>query len=67
MITLFNEHKVIPKQFSAGIQKWAMLLYAFSTLSRPGISMSHADALSRLPETEGECEKPEEIVFLMAH
>ena len=31
--------------------------------------MFHADALSRLPipETESECDQPEEVVFLMDH
>jgi hypothetical protein len=73
LITLFNEHKPVPSEVSPRIQRWAMQLsaYTYTICYKPGSSMTHADALSRLPlpETSPETEEnvPEELVFLMDH
>ena len=71
LMTLFNENKQIPQQASARIQRWALILsaYTYEINYKEGSSMSHADAFSRLPsqETETESDQPEEIIFLMDH
>ena len=71
LITLFNEHKAIPSEVSPRIQRWAMLLsaYSYTITYKPGSSMCHADALSRLPlpVTSPETDSPEEFIQLMDH
>ena len=73
LMSLFNEHKVIPTEVSPRIQRWAMQLssYTYTMCYKAGSTMTHADALSRLPlpdtNPESESEIPEEFVFLMDH
>ncbi|GFR69376.1 Pol polyprotein [Elysia marginata] len=50
LLGLLGEDKVIPEHASARVQRWAIILsaYSYSLLHRPGRDNS-ADALSRLP------------------
>ena len=54
LMYLLGEHKPIPKIVSARVQRWALLLgaYSYALKYRPGSAVSNADALSRLPVSE---------------
>jgi hypothetical protein len=53
---LFSPKVPLPKNVSARIGRWAIQLmaYDFEIKHLPGSQMAHADALSRLPQTDGE-------------
>ena len=54
LIGLFNPNKPIPEMASGRIQRWSLMLqaYSFELYHRSGKSLGTADALSRLPLTQ---------------
>ena len=54
VLSLFQEHKLIPSHASARIQRWALTLaaYEYTFTARSTMAHANADALSRLPLTE---------------
>lgn len=67
----FREHEGLPSEASPRIQRWAVTLsaYNYTMHYKAGSSMTHADALSRLPIPTSTPEKPvpAEVVLLMDH
>ena len=51
LLGLFNPNKPIPEMASGRIQRWSLMLqaYSFELFHRSGKSLGTADALSRLP------------------
>lgn len=51
LLGLFNPNKIISPMASGRIQRWALMLqaYSFELIHRSGVTLGTADALSRLP------------------
>ncbi len=66
---LFNANKQIPVMASARMQRWALILgaYSYSISYKPGKTMAHADALSRLPLSDSPSTTlvPLEVTYLV--
>ena len=66
---LFSENKAIPPMASARIQRWALVLsaYTYDIVFKPGIQNVNADVLSRLslPNSPSDVPLPEETVLLL--
>ena len=66
---IFKETRAIPTLASGRIQRWALILsaYSYTIQYKPGKENSNADALSRLtaPGSKKEPPKPPEVVHLM--
>ena len=68
---LFNEAKGISQTASSRIQRWALTLsaYQYTIRHKSGVTLSNADALSRLPRpttTSGDCQ-PGDLTHLIDH
>ena len=69
--SLFGENNKIPQMASSRIQRWAIVLsaYTYTIRYKPGKQLSNADALSRLPSpvtTTQDC-VPEDVVMVINH
>lgn len=68
---LFNENRQVPVMASARIQRWSLLLsmYNYKIAYKEGSTISHADALSRLPLRQASISSsvPEELNLLINH
>ena len=68
---IFKETRATPTLASGRIQRWALILsaYSYTIQYKPGKENSNADALSRLPApgSKKEPPKPAEIVHLMEY
>ena len=68
---LFNEKKGISQTASSRIQRWALTLsaYQYTIRHKAGVSLSNADALSRLPRpvTTNSDRVPGDLVHLFNH
>ena len=66
---LFSENKAIPPMASARIQRWALVLsaYTYDIVFKPGTQNANADVLSRLPlpDSPSDVPLPEETVLLL--
>lgn len=67
LLGLLGEQKPIPPVSSARLQRWAITLSAYNYTLRfkPGMSIAHADALSRLPYSDAPVEEEMSYVFAM--
>lgn len=71
LLGLFKENKGTSTMASARIQRWSVLLgaYNYKLVHRPGVTIGHADGLSRFP-MEGDNKEPPvpgEVILLMEH
>ena len=68
---IFKETRAIPTLASGRIQRWALILsaYSYTIQYKPGKENSNADALSRLPApgSKKEPPRPPEVVHLMEY
>lgn len=66
---LFSENKQVPLMASARIQRWALILgsYNYTISYKPGPTIPHADALSRLPIPTEVKESTGNILFELHH
>ena len=68
---LLNEAKPLPTLVSSRIQRWAIILsaYSYTIKHKPGKQLSHADALSRLPlpDQPTSVPTPQDVVFVLNH